>query len=124
MTTNRRSFLAGSAGAITGLMFCGCGLLHARNAQAQAQGTPPAPRPAAPAVRIKPRVKVIDTHAHCFFQDAIDLMGPDARAVVPPVKGGPEHFIPQQLEGRLKMMDGQGVDMQVLSINPFWYRKD
>jgi hypothetical protein len=104
MTTNRRSFLASSAGALSGLMFCGCGL-HAR--KAHAQGTP-----AAPAVRrTRARVKVIDTHAHCYFQEALDLLGPQqARAVLPPVRGQQKHFIPSQLESRLKMMDGGGVD--------------
>jgi predicted TIM-barrel fold metal-dependent hydrolase len=119
--TNRRSFLAGSSGALTGLMFCGCGLMHARNAQAQ---TPPPSSPtAAPAVRKRrSRVKTIDVHAHCYFQDAIDLMGADAARVLPPVKGVPEHFI--AIDNRLRAMDAQGIDMQVLSINPFWYRKD
>jgi aminocarboxymuconate-semialdehyde decarboxylase len=116
---NRRSFLAGSGGTLAGLMFCSCGLLHARNAMAQAAPT----APAAPAVRRSgTRVKTIDTHAHCFFQDAIDLMGADAKGVLPPVKGIPEHFI--VVDNRLKAMDAQGIDMQVLSINPFWYRKD
>ncbi|GAB3773907.1 amidohydrolase family protein [Ramlibacter monticola] len=116
MGSTRRSFLAGSAGTLSGLMFCGCGLLHARGAWAQAQ--PPAP--ATP--RRRSRVKVIDTHTHCFFQQALDMMGPDARSILPPVKGIPEHFI--AIDERLRAMDAQGVDMQVLSINPFWYRKD
>ena len=115
--TNRRSFLAGTGSTLAGLMFCSCGLLHGR--AARAQGVPPA----APAVRrARPRVKTIDVHAHCFFQDGIDLMGPDAKAVLPPVKGIPEHFI--VIDNRLRAMDAQGIDMQVLSINPFWYKKD
>jgi aminocarboxymuconate-semialdehyde decarboxylase len=118
--TNRRSFLAGSGSALTGLMFCSCGLLHARDARAQA-AAPQAP--AAPTVRRRrSRVKTIDVHTHCFFQDAIDLMGADAKAVLPPVKGIPEHFI--QVDNRIRAMQAQGIDMQVLSINPFWYRKD
>jgi aminocarboxymuconate-semialdehyde decarboxylase len=113
--TNRRSFLAGSGSTLAGLMFCSCGLLHGRAARAQV--------PAAPAVRRgRPRVKTIDVHTHCFFQDAIDLMGPDAKAVLPPVKGIPEHFI--QVDKRIAAMQAQGIDMQVLSVNPFWYRKD
>jgi len=116
--SNRRSFLAGSGSALAGLMFCSCGLLHARRAMAQAT-----PAPQAPAIRRSTsRVKTIDTHAHCYFQDAIDLMGPEAKNVLPPVKGAQEHFI--AVENRLRAMDAQGIDMQVLSINPFWYRKD
>jgi aminocarboxymuconate-semialdehyde decarboxylase len=72
--------------------------------------------------RRRSRVKTIDVHAHCFFQDAIDLMGADAKAVLPPVKGIPEHFI--VVDSRIRAMQAQGIDMQVLSINPFWYRKD
>lgn len=112
--THRRSFLAGTGSALAGLMFCSCALLQGR---AQAQS------PAAPAVaRRRPRVKTIDTHAHCYFQEAIDAAGLQAKDVMAPVKGGPEHFI--GLEGRLKAMDDMGIDMQVLAINPFWYRLD
>lgn len=115
MTTNRRSFLAGTGSSLAGLMFCSCGLLHGRAARAQT--------PAAPAVRRgRSRVKTIDVHTHCFFQDAIDLMGEQAKAVLPPVKGIPEHFVVP--EKRIAAMQAEGIDLQVLSINPFWYRKD
>jgi aminocarboxymuconate-semialdehyde decarboxylase len=67
------------------------------------------------------RIKTIDSHAHCFFQEAIDLMGEDAKNVPPPVKGVKEHFI--VVEQRLKEMDAMAIDMEILSINPFWYRK-
>jgi aminocarboxymuconate-semialdehyde decarboxylase len=117
MTTNRRSFLAGSGSTLAGLMFCSCGLLHGRQARAQAVA------PQAPAVRRgRNKVKTIDVHTHCFFQDAIDLMGEQAKAVLPPVKGIPEHFI--VVDKRIQAMQAQGIDLQVLSINPFWYRKD
>ncbi|MBA2961090.1 MULTISPECIES: amidohydrolase family protein [Ramlibacter] len=116
---DRRSFLASTSGSLAGLMFCGCGLLHAR--QAAAQTTAP-PKPAAPAVR-RSRVKTIDTHTHCYFQEALDLLGPEgAKAALPPVKGQAEHF--DSIDKRLASMDAQGVDMQVLSINPFWYGRD
>jgi len=40
----------------------------------------------------------------------------------------PEYFIPVSdqaaVAGRLSAMDAMGIDMQVLSVNPFWYRKD
>src|SRR5471032_788487 len=39
-----------------------------------------------------------------------------------PVKVVPEHFI--VIEQRLKEMDAMGIDMEVLSVNPFWYGKD
>src|SRR6185436_1977503 len=53
---------------------------------------------------------------------AIDLMGEEAKGVLPKVKGAQEHF--RGAEERMRAMDELGIDMQVLSINPFWYRKD
>jgi aminocarboxymuconate-semialdehyde decarboxylase len=48
-------------------------------------------------------------------------MGPEAVSVLPPVKGVPEHFLakPDVLKARLDAMDNMGIDMEVLSINPF-----
>jgi aminocarboxymuconate-semialdehyde decarboxylase len=112
--TTRRNFLKG-AGSLGGLVFCGCGLPF----EAHAQQTSTARLP----VMVKgKRIKTIDVHAHCFFQQAIDLMGDDAKSVPPPVKGVKEHFI--VVDQRLKEMDAMAIDMEVLSINPFWYRKD
>jgi len=112
--TTRRNFLKG-AGSLAGLVFCGCGLPF----EAHAQQTPVARLP----VMVKgKRIKTIDVHAHCFFQQAVDLMGSDAAAVMPPTKGVKEHFI--VVDQRLKEMDAMAIDMEVLSINPFWYRKD
>src|SRR3954469_15539691 len=109
--STRRNFLKG-AGA--GLVFCGCGIPIAAHAQSA---------PARLPVMVKgKRVKTVDVHAHCFFQAAIDLMGDEAKAVLPPVKGVSEHFI--VVEQRLKEMDAMAIDMEVLSINPFWYGKD
>ena len=74
------------------------------------------------------RAKVIDVHAHCYFHDAVALMGADAKGITPPVKGAPEHFIPVSdkaaVDERLATLDAMGIDLQVLSINPYWYRKD
>ena len=45
--------------------------------------------------------------------------------VVPPVKGIPEHFIAgNAIEKRLADMDAMAIDMEILSINPFWYRAE
>jgi aminocarboxymuconate-semialdehyde decarboxylase len=109
----RRNFLK-NAGALGGLMFCSCGMLDHAMAQTS--------NPRRFTTIAGKRVKTVDTHAHCYFQDAIDLMGKDAASVLPPVKGVPDHFI--VLDNRLKQMDELGIDMQVLSINPFWYGKD
>ena len=111
--TTRRNFMK-SAGSLAGLVFCGCGLPTAAHAQKA---------PARLPVMVKgKRIKTVDVHSHCFFQKAIDLMGEDAKNVPPPVKGVKEHFI--VVEQRLKEMDAMAIDMEVLSINPFWYRKE
>jgi predicted TIM-barrel fold metal-dependent hydrolase len=110
--TARRIFLKSTAAA--GIAFCGCGLLDARRAQSAMRRLP---------VRINgKRVKTIDVHAHCFFREAVNLMGDESHSMIPPTKGAQEHFI--VIEERLKGMDAQTIDMEVLSINPFWYRKD
>jgi len=83
------------------------------------------PQPKAPRLPVKvngKRVLAVDVHAHCYFREAISLMGDGADKVLPPVKGVPEHFI--AIEQRLKEMDAMAIDMEVLSINPFWYGKD
>ena len=110
--TTRRNFLKGAAA--SGIAFCSCGMLDAAHAQ-----------PKAPRLPVKvngKRVLTVDVHAHCYFREAINLMGDGADKVLPPVKGVPEHFI--AIEQRLKEMDAMAIDMEVLSINPFWYGKD
>jgi aminocarboxymuconate-semialdehyde decarboxylase len=108
--TTRRTFLKGAAA--TGIAFCSCGLLDAARAQ------PSAPRPLPVMIKGR-RIKTVDVHAHCYFHESLNLLGDEADKVLPPVKGVPEHFI--VIEKRLKDMDAMGIDMQVLSINPFWY---
>ena len=110
--TTRRSFLTAAA---TGIVFCSCPLLDAARAQAPATHRLPV------AVRGK-RVKTIDVHSHCLFHESLNLMGDKASSLIPATKGAQEHFI--VIEERLKGMDAQAIDMEVLSINPFWYRKD
>jgi aminocarboxymuconate-semialdehyde decarboxylase len=97
------------------MVFCSCGLLDA----ARAQGA--APR-ALPVTVNGKRVKTIDVHAHCLFHEALDLMGEQARNARPVTKGSEQMFI--AVEERLKAMDAMAIDMEVLSINPFWYRQE
>jgi aminocarboxymuconate-semialdehyde decarboxylase len=116
--TTRRGFLKRAAGA--GLVFCSCGLLDAAHAQrAHAQGVP---RRLPVTIRGK-RIRTVDAHAHCYFQKSLDLVGEaETRRILPPTKGVKEHFI--AIEQRLTEMDDMGIDMEILSINPFWYAAD
>jgi aminocarboxymuconate-semialdehyde decarboxylase len=59
-------------------------------------------------------VKTIDIHAHCVVPEAMALIA-GAVANPPSLVMGPE---------RLIQMDAQGIDVQVLSINQFWYEAD
>src|SRR5437868_4032218 len=114
-TTTRRNFLKGGTAAATGIVFCSCGPLERAHAQAGTRSLPIA-------VNGK-KVKTIDVHAHCHFREAGALLGAEAASLqLPPVRDAQEAFI--EIDKRLKAMDGQAVDMEVLSINPFWYGRD
>ncbi|WP_149539561.1 amidohydrolase family protein [Siccirubricoccus phaeus] len=105
---DRRSVFRAAAG----VAFCTCGLQQA----ARAQGS--APRQA---VTVGGRrVKTIDVHAHCVFREALPLLdGNEARMINRSVRGAEETYI--EIQQRFAAMDAQKVDMEVLSINPFWY---
>ncbi|MBV9968480.1 MAG: amidohydrolase [Xanthobacteraceae bacterium] len=106
---SRRGFL-GTAG----IAFCSCGLLDAARAQQ--------PSARLPVTVSGKRVKTIDVHSHCLIHEAVDLMGADGRGIVGQVNGSQNQFI--VIADRLAQMDAMAIDMEVLSINPFWYRKD
>jgi aminocarboxymuconate-semialdehyde decarboxylase len=111
--TTRRNFIKGAA---AGIVFCSCGMLDAASAQSPA-------RRSLPVTVNGKRVKTVDIHAHCLFREAIALMGDAGRNVIRnDVKGAPQQII--VVEERLKAMDAMAIDMEVLSINPFWYRQD
>jgi predicted TIM-barrel fold metal-dependent hydrolase len=112
--STRRHFLRGTAAAAAGVVFAGCGWPAA---MAQSVGA------ARPVTVNGKRVKTIDVHAHCFFREATGLLGEDARRLTPStIRGSDGTYL--TLEERLKSMDAQAVDMEVLSINPFWYERE
>src|ERR1700681_1276351 len=116
MTTRRNFLKAGAAAAATGIVFCSCGLLHSAHAQQPA-------RQKLPVMIGGKRVKTIDIHSHCQFREAGALLGADGpKLQLPPVNGAEEAFI--EIDKRLAPMDAQAVDMEVLSINPFWYDRE
>src|SRR5258708_8812249 len=94
---------------MAGIGFVGCDLVGARDAQAQAGGT----------VRRREvlvsgrRVKTVDVHAHCAVPEAMALMG---------LKVEPRTLIMGQ--DRIRAMDEQGIDVEALSINPYWYKAE
>src|SRR5262245_27255590 len=101
---SRRDFLSGAASATAGILFTGCDLLNTRHAHAQQARR----REVVVAGR---RVKTVDIHSHCAFPDANALMG---------LKVNPESLV--MSAERIRVMDEQGIDVEALSINPFWYK--
>jgi len=64
------------------------------------------------------RVKTIDVHAHCLVPAASKLLGQDA------YKHHTGGIVMEDATTRLHDMDAQGIDVEALSINPFWYGAD
>jgi predicted TIM-barrel fold metal-dependent hydrolase len=110
----RRHFLRAAA-ATTGIMFCGCGLPGVAHAQQADTHRLPV------TVNGKP-VKTIDVHSHCLFHEATALMGNEAASLTPPIRDAQKAYI--VIEDRISSMQSQAIDLEVLSINPFWYGKD
>ena len=115
--TTRRELLVGAAsaagaatiGTLAGAVFVSCDLLD----HAHAQG---APRRREVVVGGR-RVRTVDVHAHCAIPEAMALMG---------LKVNPQRLVMGGHLGddRIRAMDAQGVDIEALSINPFWYKAD
>jgi aminocarboxymuconate-semialdehyde decarboxylase len=61
------------------------------------------------------RVKTVDVHAHCAVPEAMALMGrsPDNPAL-----------LMSSAAERMRAMDEQGIDVEALSINAYWYEAD
>ena len=92
------------------IVFTGCSVTDAVQRQPQAGG-----RRRQVAVKGR-RVKTVDVHAHCVVPEALAL-----------VENVVSHGFPDLDEvgpKRIGEMDKQGVDVEALSINPFWYRSE
>src|SRR5439155_1811226 len=102
----RREFLgATAAGAVAGIAFVECGLAGGSgSAQAQSRRRE--------VVVNGRRVKTVDVHAHCAVPEAMALMGAKLER--------PALLMSSAVE-RLRAMDEQGIDVEALSINPYWY---
>lgn len=130
MSTTRRQWLAQGASVVAGIALTGCNALDTSAARSTVPAAAGTDDPSLPTTRIGSgpvfidgrRVRTIDVHSHCYVAEALAMMGSERDAVLPPVKGVPEHFI--VVEERLRTMDLMRVDMEILSINPFWYRRE
>lgn len=112
------------AGAMPGVMFTECSLMAGVHEPLQAAAASGAAGASAkPAAHRREfvvggrRARTIDVHAHCVIPEAMKAMGLDAGAHHQP-------GIVLVAGERLAAMDEQGIDMEALSINPFWYKAD
>jgi aminocarboxymuconate-semialdehyde decarboxylase len=115
--SNRRTFVKHMAMAAAGLCVAGAGRGAASMQFVQPSGTA-GRREVSVGGR---RVRVVDVHAHCFVPDVLALIKDAGLAAS--VKGsatGPLVLGPD----RIRAMDQQGVDVEALSINAFWYGTD
>ena len=108
----RREPIMDPQGAATGIAFTGCSVLDATQARTQPGG-----RRRQVVVNGR-RVKTVDVHAHCLISEASALSKQtvEGEARFPALVG--------MTRERLRAMDEQGIDVEALSINPFWYREE
>jgi aminocarboxymuconate-semialdehyde decarboxylase len=105
MRIQRESFYD-EVGPMADLVFVGCSMAEAAAPLGSSGGTAPRRQ----VVLGGRRVQTVDIHAHCAVPAAMALMG---MTVAPEIlRIGPE---------RLPQMDAQGIDVEALSINPYWY---
>jgi aminocarboxymuconate-semialdehyde decarboxylase len=113
---DRRDFLKTVAGATTGMLLTG-------NAFAKAALQGGAAAPAAPVKRREvfvggKRVKVVDVHAHCVIPEVYDIVKDTSLASSAGGRArGPNVMGPD----RVRAIDQLGIDVQVLSINGYWF---
>jgi len=97
------------------LTFVPCGLPRATFAFAHAPAAPQARMRRREVVVNGRRVKTVDVHAHCAVPEAMAVMG---------LKVSPPALLMSPSADRLRAMDEQGIDVEALSINAYWYQAD
>jgi aminocarboxymuconate-semialdehyde decarboxylase len=100
------------ASALSGLAFVGCAMTSV--------APTPAPHQHAHARRREvvvngKRVKTVDVHAHCIVPAAASLISHPLEAPA---------LLMADTSTRIAAMDTQGIDVEALSINPYWYRAE
>jgi aminocarboxymuconate-semialdehyde decarboxylase len=102
----------------SGIAFVGCDVTHSRGARSPETGSGGAaearPRRREVVVAGK-RVKTVDVHAHCAVPAAMALVNLPLEA---------PGLLMTDRSNRIAAMDAQGIDVEALSINPYWYRAE
>ena len=100
-----------------GIVFTGCALMGAASAsgtspQTQRHGHAHAETRRREVVVNGKRIKTVDVHAHCCVPAAMAVIGQPLEA---------PGLLMADTSVRIAAMDSQGIDVEALSINPFWY---
>jgi aminocarboxymuconate-semialdehyde decarboxylase len=104
------------AGALAGLAFVGCSLSNASGTSGPGASSPAAGQGRRREVVVNgKRVKTVDIHAHTIV--------PEAAAVINHPLEAPG-LLWSNIADRIQEMDSEGIDVEALSINPFWYRAE
>jgi aminocarboxymuconate-semialdehyde decarboxylase len=99
------------ASTLAGIAFVGCAL---SSTPAPGSQTPAPGRRREVLVNGK-RVKTVDVHTHCIVPAAAALIKHPLEAPA---------LMMHDTSTRIAAMDAQGIDVEALSINPFWYRAE
>jgi aminocarboxymuconate-semialdehyde decarboxylase len=100
------------AATLAAIAFVGCALTSA----APAPGSQPHAHPRRREVVVNgKRVKTVDVHAHCAVLAAMALVNQPLEA---------QGLLMSDTSTRIAAMDAQGIDVEALSINPYWYHAD
>ena len=110
---NRRNFVKALAGAGAGLAVMRHGMAKAGGLPAQAAANAVSRREVVLGGR---RVRVIDLHCHCVIPEAAEVV--KGTPLAGSAGGGGNNVLGPQ---RLQLMDQQGLDVQALSINGYWW---
>ena len=111
---NRREFLKNAAAA-GGVLFAGCSMLADRMSAQQQKASTSKRRQSMVGGS---RIRTIDIHAHVIVPEAMVLAG---RKIEP---DNDNIITGKMAEDRFTKMDAWGIDMQALSLQPFWYGLD
>src|SRR5258707_13625659 len=104
-----------TSGNLPGIAFVGCDITAGAAAGAGGGSAQPLAHGRREIVVNGKRVKTIDVHAHCIVPDA-------AKVINYPLEA--PGLLWSNVGDRLAHMDKSGVDVEALSINPFWYRAE
>jgi len=112
-----------TSGAMPPIVFTDCNMVETRGASryaappaADAGATKPASKRREVSVNGR-RVRTIDVHCHCVIPETLTLVGLKSET-----QRGPG--IAEVGDRRIREMDETGIDVEVLSINPYWYSAD